>query len=73
MDNRTGYKRVDLRYLKMDSEFLPPKPLPFGAHKYIRFDGDRIPNKGTLLSTVFTVAIVTDGVEGEPFSYKVVY
>ena len=62
-----------IKYLGYKSEFLPPPPLPFGRGKYIMMDGDRIDNKGTILSTTFTVAIVKDGVEGTPFEYTEKY
>ena len=66
-------KNLDIKYLGYSSEFEAPTPLPFGAHKYIRFDGDRIPNKGRLISTTFTVALIENGVEGKPFQYTTVY
>ena len=68
MVNSKG-KNIDITYLGYESEFEPPAPLPFGAHKYIRVDGDRIPNKGRIISTTFTCALIEDGVQGEPFSY----
>ena len=71
MDNKK--KKVDIRYIDYNSEFEPPTPLPFGAHKYIKFDGSKVVNHGTILSTTFTCALIVDGVEGEPFQYTKVY
>lgn len=67
-------KKIEVRYLGYTSEFEEPKPLPFGAHKYINaLKPDKVPNKGRLLSTTFFVALVENGVEGKPFSYTVKY
>ena len=66
--------KVEVKYLGYSSEFEPPKPLPFGAHKYVRaLYPDRVDNLGTLLSTTFTCALVKNGIEGEPFQYTKVY
>jgi len=66
-------KKIEVRYLGYSSEYSPPPKLPFGRGKYILVGGDRIDNKGTILSTTFTLAIVTNGIEGKPFEHTVKY
>lgn len=62
--------KVEVKYLGFKSDFDPPKPAPFGRNKWIRLgDGDKIESKGTILRTTFYAVLVTNGVEGEPFSY----
>ena len=65
--------KVEVRYLGYSSEFEPLPPKPFGAHKYIRFDGERIDALGRIISTTFTCALVVNGVEGESFQYTEKY
>ena len=66
-------KKIEVRYLGYKSEFIPPPKLSFGRDKYILVGGDRIDNKGTIISTTFTLAIVTNGVEGKPFEHTEKY
>ena len=67
-------KKIEVRYLGFKSEFIPPTPLPFGAHKYIRaLYPDRVPNLGEIVSTTYSIALVIDGVEGKPFEHTVKY
>jgi len=54
--------------VKVKGTYEPPKPLPFGAHKYIRIDGDRIPNLGRILSSLFTYKVTTP--QGEVSYYE---
>ena len=71
---KKGEKKIEVKYLGYKSEFEPPKPLPFGAHKYVNsLKPDLVENKGRILSTTFFAVLVTDGVEGKPFSYTVTY
>jgi len=68
------YKNLEVKYLGYKSEFIPPTPLPFGAHKYVRaLYPDKVDNLGTLISTTFTCLLVKDGVEGKVFQYTKVY
>lgn len=61
--------KIEVKYLKYKSEFDEAPKKPFGAHKVFLLNGERLPYKGILNNTIFTVALVVDGVQGKPFEY----